>query len=257
MSRRGDVAFADVAFAAAACVVLAGYNNVVGLPPVAPAVVSGGQRVRRGGRPGGRGGQRADRGRPWAGAGSAGGRAQAGIGGGRAGRGRVRAGRADPGGPAPARRPAGRRAGPAPARLPGAAAHPGRHRRLGGDRVPRGAPGGAAPGAGRARGYRRGRAVFGLWHVRPTAEALAVNGLATGRGARIRRSLVWRPGRPGRARCCRCCGNGLGAWPRRCCCTWPPTARGRWHTPQRVTFDLRAERMASSWLRCGRRVLGR
>jgi uncharacterized protein len=27
--------------------------------------------------------------------------------------------------------------------------------------------------------------VFGLWHVRPTAEALAANGLATGRGARI------------------------------------------------------------------------
>jgi uncharacterized protein len=27
--------------------------------------------------------------------------------------------------------------------------------------------------------------VFGLWHVRPTVEALAVNGLAAGRGARI------------------------------------------------------------------------
>jgi membrane protease YdiL (CAAX protease family) len=30
-----------------------------------------------------------------------------------------------------------------------------------------------------------GRAVFGLWHIRPTAEALAVNRLAAGRGARI------------------------------------------------------------------------
>ena len=30
-----------------------------------------------------------------------------------------------------------------------------------------------------------GAAVFGVWHIRPTAEALAVNGLATGRGARI------------------------------------------------------------------------
>ncbi len=28
-------------------------------------------------------------------------------------------------------------------------------------------------------------AVFGLWHIRPTAEALAANDLATGRGARI------------------------------------------------------------------------
>jgi membrane protease YdiL (CAAX protease family) len=30
-----------------------------------------------------------------------------------------------------------------------------------------------------------GSAVFGLWHVRPTVEALAVNGLAGGRGARV------------------------------------------------------------------------
>ena len=30
-----------------------------------------------------------------------------------------------------------------------------------------------------------GSAVFGLWHIRPTAEALAVNRLAAGRGARI------------------------------------------------------------------------
>jgi len=30
-----------------------------------------------------------------------------------------------------------------------------------------------------------GSAVFGLWHVRPTAEALAANRLATGRAARI------------------------------------------------------------------------
>ena len=30
-----------------------------------------------------------------------------------------------------------------------------------------------------------GSAVFGLWHIRPTAEALAVNQLAAGRGARI------------------------------------------------------------------------
>jgi membrane protease YdiL (CAAX protease family) len=30
-----------------------------------------------------------------------------------------------------------------------------------------------------------GAAVFGLWHIRPTAEALAVNRLAVGRGTRI------------------------------------------------------------------------
>jgi uncharacterized protein len=30
-----------------------------------------------------------------------------------------------------------------------------------------------------------GSAVFGLWHIRPTVEALEVNGLATGRGARV------------------------------------------------------------------------
>ena len=30
-----------------------------------------------------------------------------------------------------------------------------------------------------------GSAMFGLWHIRPTAEALAVNRLAAGRGARI------------------------------------------------------------------------
>ena len=30
-----------------------------------------------------------------------------------------------------------------------------------------------------------GSAIFGLWHIRPTAEALAVNRLAAGRGARI------------------------------------------------------------------------
>ena len=45
------------------------------------------------------------------------------------------------------------------------------------------------------------------------------------------RSLAWWPGRRGRARCCRCCGDVLGAWPRRCCCTWPPTARVRWPAP--------------------------
>jgi membrane protease YdiL (CAAX protease family) len=30
-----------------------------------------------------------------------------------------------------------------------------------------------------------GASVFGVWHIRPTAGALAVNGLASGRGARI------------------------------------------------------------------------
>jgi membrane protease YdiL (CAAX protease family) len=30
-----------------------------------------------------------------------------------------------------------------------------------------------------------GSAVFGLWHIRPTAEALAVNRLAAGGGARV------------------------------------------------------------------------
>ena len=73
-----------------------------------------------------------------------------------------------------------------------------------------------------------GCAVFGLWHIRPTAEALAVNRLAAGGVLGSWRSPRWRPGPRGRGRCCACCGNGLGAWPRRCCCTWPLTARGRW-----------------------------
>ena len=42
-----------------------------------------------------------------------------------------------------------------------------------------------------------GSAVFGLWHIRPTAEALAVNRLAAGRGAGSWRSPPWRPGRGG------------------------------------------------------------
>ena len=61
-----------------------------------------------------------------------------------------------------------------------------------------------------------GSAVFGLWHIRPTAEALAVNRLAAGRGARITAvaavaagtagagavlspaaGTVWEPGRAG------------------------------------------------------------
>ena len=76
-----------------------------------------------------------------------------------------------------------------------------------------------------------GAAVFGLWHIRPTAEALAVNGLAAGRRVGFWRSLAWWPGRRGRGRCWRCCGNGRGAWWRRCCCIWRPTARGRWPAP--------------------------
>ena len=86
---------ADVAFAAAACIVLAGYNNMAGAQPwhrrwypaanaLAATATLAADR------------QRADPSRPGPTAGSAGGRAQAGIGGGRAGRGRVRAGRADP-----------------------------------------------------------------------------------------------------------------------------------------------------------------
>ena len=120
MSRRARPT--DVAFAAAACIVLAGYNNLVGLRPWHrrwyPVVNGCAARAALGRRSG----QRADRGRPWPAPGSAGGRAQAGIGSGRAGRGRVRAGRADPSRPAPAQRPADRRPGPAPARLPGAVA---------------------------------------------------------------------------------------------------------------------------------------
>jgi uncharacterized protein len=42
-------------------------------------------------------------------------------------------------------------------------------------------------------------AVFGIWHIRPAAEALAANRLATTRG--------------------------------RCCCTWPQIARPRWPAP--------------------------
>ena len=77
-----------------------------------------------------------------------------------------------------------------------------------------------------------GSAVFGLWHIRPTAEALAVNRLAAGRGARIT-AVTARRGRDrggGRA-AVPCCGNAPAAWPRRSCCTWPPTARPRWPAP--------------------------
>ena len=42
-----------------------------------------------------------------------------------------------------------------------------------------------------------GSAVFGLWHIRPTAEALAVNRLAAGRGARITALSAVAPGTAG------------------------------------------------------------
>ena len=148
-------------------------------------MVSGGQCPGRHGHPGRRGRQRADPSRPWPAAGPATVRAQAGLGGGRAGRGRVRAGRADPGHPAPAQRPADRRPGPAPARLPRATAHPGRHRRLGGDRVPGVLQAALRRVLAEPAATAVGSAVFGLWHIRPTAEALAVNRLAAGRGAQI------------------------------------------------------------------------
>src|SRR5207244_6496249 len=49
--------------------------------------------------------------------------------------------------------------------------------------------GGRGGGCGRGRDERVasgvGAAVFGVWHIRPTVEALEVNGLATGRGARV------------------------------------------------------------------------
>ena len=232
MSGRARPGRADVAFAAAACIVLAGYNNLAGVRPwhrrwypavnalaataaLAAAAASGLTSADLG--------LRRDRLRTGL---------RLRIGGGRAGRGRVRGGRADPGYAAPAQRPADRRPGPAPARLSGAAAYPGWHRRLGGDRVPRGAPGRAAPGDGRAGGDRGGQR-----GVRPVAYPADGRGAGGQRargaaGARgLPRSLAWWLGRRGRARCCRCCGNAPAAWPRRCCCTWPPTARGRWPAP--------------------------
>ena len=45
------------------------------------------------------------------------------------------------------------------------------------------------------------------------------------------RSPPPRPGPWRRTRCCPSCGNALAAWPRRCCCTWPPTTRRRWQVP--------------------------
>jgi uncharacterized protein len=176
---------ADVAFAGAACVVLAGYNNFVGLRPWHRRwypVVNGCAAVAALGVAVASGLSAGDLG---LGAGSAGGRAEAGIFGGRAGGGRVRAGRGDPGWSAAARRSADRGAGPAPACLPGAAADPGGDRGLGGDRVPGSAPGRAAPGAGGAFGYGGGLRGIRVWHIRPTVEALAVNRLAAERGARV------------------------------------------------------------------------
>ena len=51
---------ADVAFAAAACIVLAGYNNLVGLAPWHRRWYPAVNALRRRGRLGRRGGQRAD-----------------------------------------------------------------------------------------------------------------------------------------------------------------------------------------------------
>jgi uncharacterized protein len=78
-----------------------------------------------------------------------------------------------------------------------------------------------------------GSAVFGLWHIRPTAEALALNRLVAGRGPGSWPSPPWRPGPRGRARCFACCGSAPAAWPRRSCCTWRPTAGGHWPAPWR------------------------
>ena len=71
--------------------------------------------------------------------------------------------------------------------------------------------------------------VFGVWHIRPTAAALRINGLAGdrrhGHGPRGRRRRGDRRGRravrPG-------CGPARAAWPRPWRCTWPPTASARW-----------------------------
>ena len=81
-------------------------------------------------------------------------------------------------------------------------------------------------------------AVFGIWHIRPTAEALAANRLAAARGdPDHRRHRASRRGPRRRARCCPCCGHARAAWPRRCWCTWPPTARPRWPAPWPARLD--------------------
>ena len=64
MRRPAEPAPADVAFAAAACAVLAAYNNLAGLQPWHRRWYPAVNALRRRGRPGRRGRQRADRSRP-------------------------------------------------------------------------------------------------------------------------------------------------------------------------------------------------
>jgi hypothetical protein len=84
-----------------------------------------------------------------------------------------------------ARRQAGRGADGAAAGLSGAAAHSRRDGLLGGGGVLRGAARGAVPGAARPAAVAVASAMFGVWHIRPTADALSENQLATGRTARV------------------------------------------------------------------------
>ena len=70
--------------------------------------------------------------------------------------------------------------------------------------------------------------VFGIWHIRPTIDALRVNQLAASRGARLGSVAGAVAATAGPACCCPCCGSGRAAWPHRYWCTWPPTPAPCW-----------------------------
>jgi len=108
-------------------------------------------------------------------------------------------------------------------------------------RLTRGAVGGGGPGAGHDHGAGTVLADVRSTSPRKSSKSRSVPRLRTERAGTSlvqRRPLVWAVTGSGsglaiafgavmlgRARCCPCCGNILGTWPRRYCCTWPPTAR--------------------------------
>ena len=101
------------------------------------------------------------------------------------------------------------------ARLPDAARHPRRHRRLGRDRLPGVLQAALRRVLSEPAATAVTSATFGLWHIRPTAEALPANRLARTRGARIVAVTAVAAGTAAAARCCPPCADAPAAWPRR------------------------------------------
>ena len=70
--------------------------------------------------------------------------------------------------------------------------------------------------------------VFGVWHIRPTIDALRVNQMAASRRARLGSVAGAVAATAGPACCCPGCGSGRAAWPHRYWSTWPPTPAPCW-----------------------------